>query len=179
MRNHSKVRNQKPQNRTRVVLDPAEIQRRMSRPAKPTLAELYARETEAAQRDRFYDNETRAYATPPPKPPKASPTAAVWITRPILQTRGWTDTAIRAFLPAPERFLWNPHTHVGRPMPLWRAATVASAESTAEFEQWLRRSLTRRRLSRDDLTDAIVGAGFRQRVERAAAAIDACRRVRS
>jgi hypothetical protein len=178
MRNHAKARNDKPQHRTRVVLDESEIQRRLARPEKPTLAELYARETEAAQRDRFYGEAGRTYAAPAQKPSQPIPARTVWVTRPILQSRGWTDTAIREFLPKPERRQPNPHPGgAGRPMQLWSARTVARAEATVAWRQWLRSSLSRRRISTEDLADLPKGEGFRRRAAAADAAIAAFQRA--
>lgn len=178
MRNQSKPSNCKPHNRTRVVLDESEIRRRMSRPRKPTLAERYSQETDAAERNRYYSDD-RTFAAPQPNPqPRSRPTPTVWVTKPILKTRGWTETAIRDFLPAPESHRDNPHPEARRPMPLWRAETVAKAESDPVWRHWLRQSLARRRLTIDDLLDATNDRAFLQRARRAAAAIDAHRTTR-
>jgi hypothetical protein len=178
MSNQSKPSNCKPHNRTRVVLDEAEIQRRLTRPKRPTLAERYAQETDFAERNRFYSDD-RVLTAPQPDPqPRSRRGQTVWVTRPILKTRGWTDTAIREFLPAPERHRENPHPQARRPMPLWRAETVAKAESDPVWRHWLRQSLVRRRLTLDDLLDTADDRAFLQRVRRAATAIDAHRRTR-
>lgn len=184
MRNQPKPRNCKPQHRTRVVLDEAEIQRRLSKPRRPTLAEQYAEATDAAQRERFY-----ADATDPARQQQVTaeansrnalprrPDATVWVTQPILRIRGWTDTAIRDFLPAPEHFRSNPHEQARRPMPLWSAATVARAEATTAWRQWLQASLQRRGLTLRDLANSAKGIEFRQRVRTAHAAITAAQRA--
>lgn len=186
MGNQPKPRNCKRQHRTRVVLDDAEIQRRLSKPRRPTLAEQYAKATDAAQRERFYaeatdpDRQWRATAAANRRstlPPPRRPDATVWVTQPILRIRGWTDAAIRDFLPAPERYRSNPHEQARRPMPLWSAATVARAESTLVWRQWLRASLHRRGLALHDLANSARGAEFRQRVGTAHAAIAAAKRA--
>lgn len=165
----------KPQNRTRVVLDESEIQRRLTRPERPTMAERYAQASTSDERDRFYANTERR--TDPASQTKARmhPTGTVWITQPILRVRGWTDSAIREFLPRPESFRDNPHLPGRRPMPLWKAKTVAKAEANPEWQLWLRQSLNRRHTTKDDLIDAVADQGFRSRVAKAAAAIDAHR----
>jgi hypothetical protein len=188
MRNQSKPHTCKPQHRTRVVLDDAEIQRRMTRPARPTLAERYAAATDPAQRERLYANATdpayqqrataeanRRNALPPLPRHKAEST--VWVTQPILRIRRWTDAAIRDFLPAPERRKPNPHLSSGRLMPLWSAATVARVEATAEWQDWLDASLRRRGLTLHDLAASAKGRCFRERIRNAATAIAAHQRA--
>jgi hypothetical protein len=167
------MRNQsKPHNRTRVVLDESEIQRRMTRPKKPTLAERYAQETDFSARNRFY-SEAPPRSVPQPKPrPRTSPAPKVWVTRPILSVRGWTDVAIRNFLPEPQRRQSNPHPQGGnRPMSMWKIATVARAEATDAWRQWLCESLRRRGMSFEDLADLPRGEDFRRRVQAVDAAI--------
>lgn len=173
MCNQPKPHNRGPQRRIRVVLDESEIQRRMSKPKRPTLAERYADATDAAQRERFYLDDNRRSTAPPPPPLPTPPAPTVWVTRPILRTRGWTDTAIRDFLPKPEHYRSNPHLEARRPMPLWSAHTVARAEATGAWRQWLRTSLRRRRLTRHDLSNSVRGSDFRRRVEAVHAAIAA------
>jgi hypothetical protein len=180
MRNQSKSSNCGPHHRIRVVLDEAEIQRRMSKPRRPTLAERYAEATESAERERWYSKEApRRDDSMSNMRPSRRPTPTVWVTRPILKTRGWTDTAIREFLPEPEKTMGHPHREARRPMPLWRAQTVAKAESDPEWQHWLRQSLNRRRLTLEDLLDTTNDRAFLQRARRAATAIDAHRRIRS
>lgn len=179
MSNQSKPSNCKPHSRTRVVLDESEIQRRLSRPRKPTLAERYAQEGDFAERNRFYSEAPTCTAPQPNPRPRSRPVPTVWVTKPILKSRGWTDTAIRGFLPAPESRCENPHPQARRRMPLWRAATVAKAESDPVWQYWLRQSLARRRLTLDDLLDTANDRAFLQRARKAAAAIDAHRRTRS
>jgi hypothetical protein len=184
MRNQSKPHTCKPQHRTRVVLDDAEIQRRMTKPERPTLAERYAAATDPAERERFYANATdpdhqrrataeanRRSALPPL--PRHQPETTVWVTQPILRIRGWTDAAIRDFLPEPERRRPNPHLRAGRPMPLWSAATIARVEATTAWRQWLHASLRRRGLTLHDLAASAKGRYFRERIRTAAAAIAA------
>jgi hypothetical protein len=70
----------------------------------------------------------------------------MWITKPILRARGWTDAGIRDFLPAPEGYKKNPHySSAGAPMPVWSPETVAGAEAGKEWQAWLEKSLTRRK----------------------------------
>ncbi|WP_205326750.1 hypothetical protein [Glycomyces sp. YM15] len=96
----------------------------------------------------------------------------VWVTRPILRSRGWTDAAVRDFLPEPEGFKPNPRfASTGAPMPVWRPATVASAEATPEWQVWLERSLRRRRTTLEALAETD-DADFRVRLETATAAIE-------
>jgi hypothetical protein len=184
MRNQSKPHTCKPQHRTRVVLDDAEIQRRMTKPARPTLAERYAAASDPGQRERFYADATepeyqrRATAEANrrndlPRLPRHKAEPTVWVTRPILRIRGWTDAAIRDFLPEPERRKPNPHLLSGRPMPFWSAATVARVEATTEWQAWLERSLARRGLTLHDLAVSAKGRHFRERVRHAATAIAA------
>lgn len=174
MGNHSKPNNCKPHNRTRVVLDESEIQRRKSRPKRLTLAERYTQETDLTARNRFYSDDCTYIAPQTDPQPRSRPAAAVWITRPILEARGWTDTAIREFLPEPERHRENPHPEARCPIPLWRA----EAESDPVWQHWLRQSLARRNLNLDDLLDATNDRVFLQRARKAAAAIDTHRRTR-
>lgn len=111
-----------------------------------------------------------------PMPGRRARFANVWITKPILRTRGWTDTAIRDFLPNPERHCDNPHPEGGRrPMPLWRAETIARAESTPEWQTWLEKSLHRRHKTLRGLTAAIRDPAFRRRAKAADTAITAHR----
>lgn len=175
MRNQPKPSSCKQHNRTRVVLNESEIQHRMSKPKRPTLAERYAEATEASERERWYSKDLRRYAGPKPNERATSRSnPPVWVTRSILRTRGWTDTAIREFLPRPESHRSNPHPDgSNRPMPLWSAATVGRTEATAAWQHWLRTSLRRRRLTLDDLADTPRDPAFRQRVNAVHAAITA------
>lgn len=122
----------------------------------------------------------REYDLPAPRPRPRNH----WITKPILHARGWTDTAIRDHLPKPQRYRDNPHPEGARhPMPLWRAETVARAEATPEWRDWLERSLRRRRKTLLDLTATIKDPGFHRRTRAADTAITAhqkwiCRRRR-
>jgi hypothetical protein len=96
----------------------------------------------------------------------------VWLTKPILRTRGWTDAAVRDFLPEPEGLKPNPRfASVGAPMPVWRPATVAAAEATAEWQDWLERSLRRRRTTLEALAET-EDEDFRARLDAARAAIE-------
>jgi hypothetical protein len=98
----------------------------------------------------------------------------IWITKPILRSRGWTDAAIRDFLPAPEGHKRNPHYSTAPPMAVWTPETVASAESSQMWKDWLAKSLRQRGLT---LPPAATGLGderFAAKVVRAAAAIAAC-----
>lgn len=155
----------KPQYRTRVLLDESEIQRRLSRPGKPTLAELYATESQRARQSRYSEDE-------PSNPLRFA--ESIWLTRPILHARGWTDTAIRDFLPAPER-----HRNLTRrrgsnhKTPQWSARTVARAEATAAWQLWLKDSLRKRNLTAQDLNAMARKDAFRHRILEADAAITA------
>lgn len=162
MRDQSKTRDRKPQHRTRVILDEAEIQRRTARPERPTLAERYARASTSAERDRFYANGDRR-REPEPAPSAGRPPSTVWITKPILKTRGWTESAIREFLPPPERHYSDPHVKGRSPMQLWSARTVGRVEATGEWRRRLERSLARRGVTLHDLAGSIHGSAFRQR----------------
>lgn len=166
-----------PQNRTRVVLDESEIQRRLTRPKPASLAERYAQASTPAERDRFYDNENRR-AEPEPARRNGRPPSTVWITKPILRTRGWTDAAIREFLPRPERHYSNPHVKGRSPMPLWSARTIGRTEATDEWQRWLAQSLARRGITLHDLTESIRGDAFRRRFQTADKAIAYYQRAR-
>lgn len=97
----------------------------------------------------------------------------VWVTRPILRSRGWTDAAIRDYLPEPEGLKPNPRfAATGAPMPVWRPATVAAAEATSEWREWLERSLRRRRTTLEAL-EKTEDEDFRARLETARVAINA------
>lgn len=103
----------------------------------------------------------------------------IWVTKQVLRSRGWTDAAIRDFLPEPERYKSNPH-HIGarRPMTLWSAETVGRIEATTQWQAWLQRSLARRGVDIDALR---VGKdnGFRRRAAAVNAAIAAYQRADS
>jgi hypothetical protein len=97
----------------------------------------------------------------------------VWVTKPILRSRGWTDAAVRDFLPEPEGLKPNPRFAVtGAPMPVWRPATVAAAEADPEWKAWLERSLQRRGTTLETLAETD-DEDFRARLETARAAIEA------
>ena len=57
---------------------------------------------------------------------------------PQLKERGWTDTAIRRFLPdEPDERRDNPHyRRAGAPMKFWLQARVHRVEKTKRFLQW-------------------------------------------
>ncbi|MEU6246748.1 hypothetical protein [Glycomyces sp. NPDC047010] len=96
---------------------------------------------------------------------------SVWLTKPMLRSRGWTEAAIRDFLPKPEALKPNPRFAVsGAPMPVWRPATVAKAESDPKWRAWLERSLNRRQTTLADLADT-PDLEFRTRIELADQAI--------
>lgn len=109
--------------------------------------------------------------------PSGGVSTQIWVTKPILRTRGWTDTAICDFLPRPERYKSNPH-HAGarRPMPLWSAETVGRVEATMAWQAWLARSLLRRRTSLDALR-ASRDQGFLRRTAAVNAAVTAFQRA--
>jgi hypothetical protein len=112
----------------------------------------------------------------PPAPPRPQfvrqRDGTVWLTKPILRTRGWTDSAVRDFLPEPEGLKPNPRFASTAPMPVWRPATVAAAEAGPEWQAWLERSLQRRRTTLEALAET-EDADFRARMEAARAAIEA------
>jgi hypothetical protein len=95
------------------------------------------------------------------------------VTKPILRSRGWTDAAVRDFLPEPEGLKRNPRfPATGSPMPVWRPATVAASEATSGWRDWLERSLRRRDTTLEALAET-EDEDFRARLEVARAAIDA------
>ncbi|MFC3493214.1 hypothetical protein [Glycomyces rhizosphaerae] len=112
----------------------------------------------------------------PPAPPRPQfvrqRDGTVWVTKPILRSRGWTDTAVRDFLPEPEGLKPNPRfAATGSPMPVWRPATVAAAEADPEWQAWLERSLQRRQTT----LEALAGTDddeFRARLDAARVAIE-------
>ncbi|MEU5155232.1 hypothetical protein [Glycomyces sp. NPDC021274] len=94
------------------------------------------------------------------------------MTKPILRSRGWTDSAVRDFLPQPEGLKPNPRfASTGAPMPVWRPATVAAVEKTPEWQAWLERSLRRRQTTLEALAET-EDEDFRARVEAARIAIE-------
>jgi hypothetical protein len=98
----------------------------------------------------------------------------VWITRPILRTRGWTDAAIRDFLREPEGYKANPHYSSAAPMPVWLPRTVALAESCPAWKTWLDTSLARRKTTLEALAYPPNGMEdrFDDKLNRAAEAIE-------
>lgn len=98
----------------------------------------------------------------------------VWITKSFLRSRGWTDAAVRDFLPEPEGLKPNPRfAATGAPMPVWRPETVAAAEASPEWRAWLERSLRRRQTTLAALATS-EDPDFRVRLEAAVKAIEAC-----
>lgn len=111
----------------------------------------------------------------PPAPPRPQfvrqRDGTVWVTKPILRSRGWTDAAVRDFLPEPEGLKPNPRfAATGAPMPGWRPATVAAAEAAPEWRAWLERSLRRRQTTLEALAET-EDPDFRARVDAARSAI--------
>ncbi|WP_158630390.1 hypothetical protein [Glycomyces terrestris] len=99
---------------------------------------------------------------------------SVWLTKPMLRSRGWTEAAIRDFLPGPEALKPNPRFAVsGAPMPVWRPRTVARAEADPKWREWLDRSLHRRQTTLEALA-ATDDLEFRSRLELADQAIRDC-----
>lgn len=127
-----------------------------------------------------HELERRAALRTPTAPAARRPRPAnFWVTKPILRARGWTDTAIRDFLPKPERHCENPHPEgARRPMPLWRAETIARAESSPEWQYWLEKSLHRRGKTLADLRGATRDRAFLRRLTAADTAITAHQRGR-
>ncbi|GAB3220250.1 hypothetical protein GCM10027447_04450 [Glycomyces halotolerans] len=101
----------------------------------------------------------------------------VWATKPILKARGWTDAAVRDFLPEPEGFKPNPRfAGSGHPMPVWLPETVAEAEASKNWQVWLRKSLHRRGTTLRAVAETD-DDDFRRRQEAVQAAIDAYHRA--
>jgi hypothetical protein len=98
----------------------------------------------------------------------------IWITKPILRSRGWTDAAIRDFLPAPEGHKLNPHYSTAPPMPVWTPETVASAERGQMWKDWLAKSLRRRGLTLPPMATDRSDERFAAKAARVAQAIDTC-----
>lgn len=96
----------------------------------------------------------------------------VWVTKPILKARGWTDAAIRDFLPDPEGFKPNPRFESGAPMPVWLPETVAEAEAKPGWQEWLRKSLKRRRTTMREAGETD-DEDFRRRLAAVQDAVDA------
>jgi hypothetical protein len=65
---------------------------------------------------------------------------------PELKDRGWTDAAIRRFLPSePDATRRNPmYRRAGAPMRMWLASLVEQAEETESFRTWLKQSEKRK-----------------------------------
>jgi hypothetical protein len=119
----------------------------------------------------------------PPAPPRPQfvrqRDGTVWVTKPLLRSRGWTDSAVRDFLPEPEGLKPNPRFAAsGAPMAVWRPATVEAVEATPEWQDWLERSLRRRRTTLEALAETD-DPDFRARLEAVRAAIESAREVRS
>jgi hypothetical protein len=110
--------------------------------------------------------------SPPPRPQYVRiGDRSVWLTKPMLRSRGWTEAAIRDFLPGPEALKPNPRFAVsGAPMPVWKPETVARAEADPEWRAWLERSLQRRQTTLEALADTD-DPEFRTRLELADQAI--------
>ncbi|GAA2269818.1 hypothetical protein GCM10009853_024410 [Glycomyces scopariae] len=113
--------------------------------------------------------------SPPPRPQYVRiGDRSVWLTKPMLRSRGWTEAAIRDFLPGPEALKPNPRFAIsGAPMPVWKPGTVAKAEADPEWRDWLDRSLQRRQTT----LEALAGTDdqeFRNRLELADQAIRDC-----
>lgn len=93
-------------------------------------------------------HQARSWVNPPVKPDRyvADTATEQWCTRTVLRLRGWTDAAMRDYLPEPEGHKRNPHYATAHPMPAWSAATIGRIERTEQWQQWLTRSLRRRRI---------------------------------
>lgn len=112
----------------------------------------------------------------PPAPPRPQfvrqRDGTVWVTKPILRSRGWTDAAVRDFLPEPEGLKPNPrYAATGSPMPVWRPVTVAAAEAEQDWQAWLERSLRRRKTTLEALAET-EDDEFRMRLDAARLAIE-------
>ncbi|WP_133884100.1 hypothetical protein [Glycomyces sp. NRRL B-16210] len=112
-------------------------------------------------------------STPPERRFVKRGDGSVWVTKPLLRSRGWTDTAVRDFLPEPEGLKPNPRFPAsGAPMPVWRPATIAAAEAGPEWQDWLERSLRRRKTTLEALAETD-DADFAVRLAAANSAISA------
>lgn len=172
MGNQSKQGTCRPKPDTRVWLDDNEHDRCSMRTPADT-----NRPQRSDQRDRLsrYPDGERKYPNATPPRPR-HPRSATWVTQPILRTRGWTDTAIRKFLPTPESHRRNPYRRGrNRPMPLWSPETVARIEATAEWQDWLEKSLHRRKTTLRKLKP---NPGLVRHTRAAQSAIDHFRRIR-
>lgn len=58
------------------------------------------------------------------------------ITKKTLKARGWTDSAIRRFLGAPDKQRRNPYGGSAPPILLWRESRVLEAEASPYFQVW-------------------------------------------
>ena len=97
----------------------------------------------------------------------------VWVSRPILGSRGWTDAAIRDFLPEPEGLKPNPRFGgSGHPMPVWLPETIAEAEAAQGWQERLQKSLCRRGRTLRELAETD-DVDFRGRLNAVQGAIDA------
>jgi hypothetical protein len=70
-----------------------------------------------------------------------------FVTRSMLRSRGWTETAIREFLPPPAHKTDWKHPQ-WPPVSVWAPQAVAAVENSPEWEQWLGQSLRRQAVRR-------------------------------
>jgi hypothetical protein len=61
-----------------------------------------------------------------------------------IKRRGWTDSLIRKYLPLPDRTAPNPHHPNGRDMRLYAIWRVETAETSAEVQEQINKSIQRR-----------------------------------
>ncbi|MFF3787174.1 hypothetical protein [Streptomyces sp. NPDC001933] len=137
-----------------------------------------AGEERAQQKVVAGQEETAWRAAPaPPRhraPASRAPRAVNWVSVPILRTRGWTDTAIRNFLPDPEKTRANPHfSTAGAPQRLWSPGTVGRAEATPKWQAWLEKSLARRKTTLAALAYPSDDEEFLATLQRVQDAVDA------
>jgi hypothetical protein len=64
---------------------------------------------------------------------------------PQLKKRGWTDTAVKRFLPQPDDTRPNPYySNAGGPMKMFLIPRVEQIEATVDFQDWLSASARRK-----------------------------------
>jgi len=73
-----------------------------------------------------------------------------------LKERGWTETAIKRFLPAPDDTRPNPHySRAGAPMKFWLKSRIHRIEKTKRFLAWQAKTEKRKAAARSAVTTRI------------------------